>query len=242
VIFASVFFLLRRKCYNFSTVAQSYSLQSLEQLVEECQRTGGAGAFEELVIRTHRMVAATVAGTLRRWGSSDFSSLEDLVQEVYLKISVHRAGCLEGFESRHPGAILGYLRSTAVAVTHDYCKARTAIKRGSGLKLHALDECEPTAESSDAGGAASIEKDILLREIDKVLVEISPSKTARRDRLIFWLYYRQGFTAQAIAAIPLVALTVKGVEGVIQRLTRQVREKLCRSATSRKISAGTTYL
>ena len=142
---------------------------SLEQLVEECQRTGSASAFEELVIRTHRMVAASVASTLRRWGSSDFSSLEDLVQEVYLKISVSRAACLEGFESRHPGAILGYLRSAAVAVTHDYCKARIAMKRGSGLKLQALDEGETMAQPTVAGGAAGIEKDILLNEIDRIL-------------------------------------------------------------------------
>ena len=226
----------------FSPVDSSCSSRSLEQLVEECKRAGGADAFEELVIRTHRMVAATVAGTLRRWGLSDFSSLEDLVQEVYLRISVHRAAYLEGFESRHPGAILGYLRSAAVAVTHDYCKARMAIKRGSGLKIQVLDECEPAAELGSAGQVAAIEKEILLREIDKILGKLSPSETARRDRMIFWLYYRQGFTAKAIAAIPLIAMTVKGVESAIQRLTRQVREELGRRPTDRKISAGTTCL
>ena len=54
-------------------------------------------------------------------------------------------------------------------------------------------------------------------------MEIAPRETVARDRLIFWMYYRQGFTAKAIAAIPSISLTVKGVEGVIQRLTGQLR-------------------
>src|SRR5437667_159549 len=44
-----------------------------------------------------------------------------------------------------------------------------------------------------------------------------------RSRLIFWLYYRSGLSASAIASIPNIGLTTKGVESALLRLTRLVR-------------------
>jgi hypothetical protein len=43
---------------------------------------------------------------------------------------------------------------------------------------------------------------------------------------IFWFFYEQGYTAKEISLLPNVGLTVKGVEAVILRLTRYVRERL----------------
>jgi len=55
----------------------------------------------------------------------------------------------------------------------------------------------------------------------------------QRDCLIFWFYYQQGMSAKAIAALATVQLTAKGVETVIFRLTRCVRERLADAATLR---------
>jgi RNA polymerase sigma-70 factor, ECF subfamily len=44
--------------------------------------------------------------------------------------------------------------------------------------------------------------------------------------VIFWLYYRDGLTARAIAQLPGIRLSVKGVESTIHRLTRRVRLRL----------------
>ena len=41
-----------------------------------------------------------------------------------------------------------------------------------------------------------------------------------------WFFYQQGYTAKEISLLPAVGLTVKGVEAVLFRLTRYVREKL----------------
>jgi RNA polymerase sigma-70 factor (ECF subfamily) len=56
-----------------------------------------------------------------------------------------------------------------------------------------------------------------------------------RDRTVFWLYYQQGFSAKAIAALPSIGLSEKGVESAILRLTREVRNRLAttRSEPSR---------
>jgi RNA polymerase sigma-70 factor (ECF subfamily) len=64
---------------------------------------------------------------------------------------------------------------------------------------------------------------VLLREIDEAIDRIAASK---RDKTVFLLYYRQGFTALAIAQVPGIELTAKGVESCLHRLTAQLREHM----------------
>ena len=203
----------------------TYVAYSLDQLVEPCRESGPAGAWDEFDARTQGLVAGTVVTTIRRWKVCQSVSPDDVVQEVYLKISANHAALLRRFQPRHPNAILGYLRAVAASVAQDYCKGMNAAKRGSG-KDESLGATEPAADISQRGGAADIERGVLIREIDQILMVGADGPNGRRDRNIFWLYYRQGFTASAIAIIPGIDLTVKGVESTIQRLTRMVREHL----------------
>jgi RNA polymerase sigma-70 factor (ECF subfamily) len=55
--------------------------------------------------------------------------------------------------------------------------------------------------------------------------------------MIFWLYYEQGMTAKAIAALPSINLTSKGVESAISRLTRLVREQVVQLRTEKNVEA-----
>ena len=79
-----------------------------------------------------------------------------------------------------------------------------------------------------------MEREVLLKQIDRCLETCSEGSDQERDCLIFWLYYQQGMSAKAIAALPTVGLTAKGVESAIFRLTRLVREQIAglRSQTS----------
>ncbi|HEV7674559.1 MAG TPA: sigma-70 family RNA polymerase sigma factor, partial [Candidatus Angelobacter sp.] len=115
---------------------------------------------------------------------------------------------------RHPDAFYGMMKVTAANLAHDYF-------RRPRPPMTDVDPFIPDSHS----GPASIEREILLREIDDILSEMA-TPLAARDREIFWLYYRQGFTAQAIAAIPCYKLTTKGVESILYRLTCYVRERL----------------
>jgi RNA polymerase sigma-70 factor (ECF subfamily) len=65
-----------------------------------------------------------------------------------------------------------------------------------------------------------------MQQIDNCLALFSVGPDQERDRLIFWLYYQQGMSAKAIAALPTVGLTAKGVESALLRLTRQVRKRM----------------
>ena len=58
---------------------------------------------------------------------------------------------------------------------------------------------------------------------------------AARDKQVFWFYFRYGMTAKAIAAIPAIGLSQKGVESLIFRLVDLLKEKL---AVSKGIGGG----
>lgn len=71
-----------------------------------------------------------------------------------------------------------------------------------------------------------MERDVLIQQIDRRLGRIVPPEDLARSRLIFWLYYRSGLSASAIAGMPGVGLSTKGVESAILRLTRALRDVL----------------
>lgn len=163
--------------------------------------------------------------TTRRFGESAPELIDDLIQETYLKICANRCRILRKFHPESPESIFGWLKTVAFSVAQDHFRIDLAAKRGAGRRESAIDTY---AESALAGreGLSQIERDILLRQIDENLASASEPATRERDRQIFWLHYRHGMTARAIAAIPGIGLTQKGVESVIQRLTIHIRFRL----------------
>jgi DNA-directed RNA polymerase specialized sigma24 family protein len=121
---------------------------------------------------------------------------------------------LRDFKPRHPDAFYGMMKVTAANLAHDYF-------RRPRPPMTDVDPFIPDSHS----GPASIEREILLREIDDILSEMA-TPLAARDREIFWLHHRQGFTAEAIAAIPGCEPGTKGVESILHRLTCYVRARL----------------
>ena len=65
-----------------------------------------------------------------------------------------------------------------------------------------------------------------MQEIDRLLTEVTQNEHGCRDRAIFRLYYRQGFTARSISQLPGNRLNQKGVEAVLYRLVRAIRDVL----------------
>jgi RNA polymerase sigma-70 factor (ECF subfamily) len=65
----------------------------------------------------------------------------------------------------------------------------------------------------------------LLAQLDQKL-QSAPEIVGERDRAFFWLYYREGFTAEEIASLPGATLTAKGVESALRRITLWLREEL----------------
>jgi RNA polymerase sigma-70 factor (ECF subfamily) len=199
---------------------------SLEELISACAESGDASAWEEFVRRFHALIAGVVVRTARRWGSESTSLVDDLVQDTYLKICSDRKRMLREFSPFHPESFYGYLKVVTANVVHDHFRSLQTQKRGQRQQEVQPDEIKHVRMSPATTVVEGIHRDIFLREIDDVLSSTVTECDLKRDRAIFWLYYRYGLTATAIARLPSIDLTVKGVESVVHRLTRLVRERL----------------
>ncbi len=201
----------------------NYSSLSSQELLKVCVTQAGAEAWEEFVRRFQPLIAGVVARTAMRWTDVSAGLVDDLVQETYLKLCTDEFRRLREFENRFEDAIYGFLKAVAYNVTMDYFKVRHATKRGSQLLSKAdFDTALQTASKEN-----SVEDQVLLQEIEDLVNRITETD---RDKLVFLLYYRQGFTAKAIAELPGIELGEKGVESCILRLTRQLRQHIVGSA------------
>lgn len=210
-----------------------YSAISPEQLVAVCVQGEDQAAWLEFVHRFQRLIATVVVRTAHRWGEASPAVLDELVQETYLKLCADRCRLLRKFEFRQPGAIYGYLKVVTTNVVHDHFKGAHAAKRGSGEAPQPIEAAGSRTVGSSLHSSstqADIERTILIDEIDQQLRAAVAAKDLTRSRLVFWLHYRSGMSPSAIAAIPQIGLTTKGVESMLLRLTRLVRRALSQNA------------
>ncbi len=156
------------------------------------------------------------------------SEANELVQEIFLKLTA----CQKSLPASLPDGeaeARAYLACLAANASRDWFRVRGAAKRGYAATT-TLDDSSRNIEKA-LGRNASLDREVLIREIEELL----PS--SQRERTIFRLFYRQGFSASEIAQIPAIQLSTKGVESVLTRLSKSIREKL--QQAKGKSSAGT---
>jgi RNA polymerase sigma-70 factor (ECF subfamily) len=207
-----------------------YSALTAEELVVACRQAGEAAAWQEFVHRFHRLVATVALRVARRWGECSPQLIDDLVQETYLKLCSNNFKLLRSFKPHHQDAFYGYLKVVTANLVHDHFKAAHSFKRGSGAVEVTTDltVAAVTNASSATPADERSERGILLGELDVLLCKLAAGPQLERDRRIFWLYYRVGLAASAIAALPSTGLSTKGVESTILRLTRLLRKELAK--------------
>jgi len=209
----------------------THSLDSPGELISACaQSTGATAAWEEFIRRYNRQIVMVAFRTAQIWGVNSSEMIDDLVQETYLRLCADQCRLLLEFEDSHAGSIFGYLKVITASVVHDRFKSIHTIKRGGGRLEEGLEILETVPIEVAFAPAKALEREILLDQIDAFLQTHVPESTKERDLNIFWLYYRQGLTAQAIASLPAIDLTAKGVESTILRLTRLVRNEMIESS------------
>jgi RNA polymerase sigma-70 factor, ECF subfamily len=199
---------------------------SPEALIQQCI-DGEVAAWEEFMNRYHRLIVGVVFRTTQKWGEASPQTIDDLIQETYLKLCADDYRLLRAYEPKHSDAIFGYIKVITANLVHDRFKALHSEKRGGDQIVADLTTLENRTDTEKSfGSQEAMEREILLREIDALLDRSASADTGERDRTIFWLYYRQGFTTRAIAALPAIGLTIKGVESTILRMTRIVRKQM----------------
>ena len=203
-----------------------YSSLSLTEIVCLCADEGGDEAWQEFVSRVGRPISLTIMRTASRWGQPSRSLVEDLVQVTYLKLWEGGCRLLRDFAIQRPDAILGYLKRTAANATHDYFKHGHSQTSGGDEPHVSTSDVDPHAGDQAHGSEQRIAFEILLSDIDEYLKRCPAAPDQERDRMIFWLYFRQGMSTKEIASLPTVGLGAKGVGSVIERLKHGIREHI----------------
>jgi hypothetical protein len=133
---------------------------------------------------------------------------------------------LRDFAIQHPEAILGYLKKTAANATHDYFKHGCSQSSGGDTAHVSTSDVDPEAGKEADGSQEKIAFGVFLNEIDEYLKHSLTGPEGERDRMIFWLYFRQGMSTREIASLPTIGLGTKGVGSVIERLKHGIREQI----------------
>jgi RNA polymerase sigma-70 factor (ECF subfamily) len=205
----------------------NYSDLSQPELFSLCARGGDAASWEEFIRRFNPVIARSVLRVAMRHGAVQNPLIDDLVQETYLKICANECKLLRTFIPQQPESAFGFLKVVAASVAHDFFKSRRAEKRSPEATAETFEDVSaPAGPSCPKATLTDTEREVLVHQIDRRLSAIVPAGELWRARTVFWLYYRSGFTASAIASFPAVGLTTKGVESLLFRLTRLVRDSL----------------
>jgi RNA polymerase sigma-70 factor (ECF subfamily) len=204
-----------------------HSALSPPELFSLCARGGESGCWQEFIRRFNPVIARSVLRVAIRHGTPDKSLIDDLVQETYLKICTNECRLLRTFTPQQPDSAFGFLKVVAASVAHDFFKSRLADKRAPEATADSVEENFQVARlESTKGNLNPAERAVLIEQIDRKLSTVVSPVELQRARTVFWLYYRSGFTASAIASLPALDLTTKGVESMLFRLTRLVRERV----------------
>lgn len=198
----------------------------INDLAEACARSADAAEWEELLRRCAPIAALVASRVARIWlGSAAPSAVDDIVQEVFLKLCEQERRILRDFQPRGEDSFFGLLRIVSTSVANDYFRRQYSAKRGGKVVTIGLEDAPASVASESGQDSSGMQKAVLYMELDRKM-RSAPGLIAERDRAIFWLYYLQGLTAEEIAELPATGLSAKGVESALRRVTSWLRNEM----------------
>lgn len=199
----------------------------VNELARACAHSADTGEWAEFMGRCAPVAALVASRVARMWqgGTASAAVVDDIVQEVFLKLCEQERRILREFRPQGENSFLALLRVVTASVANDYFRRHYSEKRGGKVVTMVLDD-EPSSVVPFASDKnADMQRAVLFSELDHKL-RGATGVTANRDRTIFWLYYLQGLTADEIAALPGTELSAKGVESALRRITSWLRKQL----------------
>jgi RNA polymerase sigma-70 factor (ECF subfamily) len=199
---------------------------SVNDLARACSRSADAAEWEQFVRRCTPLASLVALRVSRLWLSAPSpAAVDDIVQEVFLKLCEQERRILVGFEPRGEDSFMGLLSMVAASVANDYFRRVYSAKRGGKVVINPLGEEDVQTSAASANPVVQMQRSALLAQLDEKL-RSAPEIVGERDRAFFWLYYREGFTAEEIAALPGAELTAKGVESALRRIALWLRGEM----------------
>ena len=200
--------------------------------------------------RIRLVVYRTFSGETQRSPGLDTGSLPDavadLTQDVFLKLLDANRRAITEFRGQSEHSIFTYLNAIAVNVVRDHFKKLRARKTprmagtlggteegaahpSEGAPRNPERTNEPVNTWSGSGPEQFVAAAELRARIQSAIDEAAAtSKTSRRDRLVFRLFFLEGLTVDEIAAAPTIGLSSSGVEKCIRRIRDTVKQTISR--------------
>ena len=199
---------------------------SVNELAMACAHSADAAEWQDFVCRCVPLASLVALRVSRMWVSEPSrSTVDDIVQEVFLKLCEQERRILRDFEPRGEDSFFGLLRIVTASVANDYFRRIYSTKRGGKVVTMALMDDDAQMPLDGARPVARMQQAALMAELDEKL-RSAPEEIGERDRALFWLYYQQGYTAEEIARISGAGLTAKGVESALRRVTVWLRDEV----------------
>jgi RNA polymerase sigma-70 factor (ECF subfamily) len=196
---------------------------SVNDLAKACSHSADAAEWGEFVRRCVPLASLVALRISRLWLKAPApATVDDIVQEVFLKLCEQERRILKDFEPRGDDSFFGLLRLVFASVANDYFRRIYSAKRGGKVVITPLVDGDTQWSAASAHPAVQMQRSALLAQLDERL-RAAPDVIGERDRAFFWLYYREGFTAEEIAGISAGGLTAKGVESALRRVTLWLR-------------------
>ena len=192
---------------------------SLRDVLEYCLRTNDDAGWKEFFRRIRPTIDGTLAKRLRSWWRSYQHLVEDLRQEVHVKLLNNDARILRNLNCDTDEQLFKYIAMTAGSVAEDY--------RRKEQKIH-----QRTVSMSDEAFREPPAQELLhsRAEIQQVwdLVEecLDKMECGEQDRAIFYFFYKDGYSVPEIGRLPTIQEPTRKVENILLRLIRRVRSEL----------------
>src|SRR5580658_7416509 len=214
------------------------SRTSVNDLAKACAHSADAAEWGDFVRRCVPLASLVALRVSRMWVRDPSpATVDDIVQEVLLKLCEQERRILRDFEPRGEDSFLGLLRTISGSVANDYFRRSHSTKRGGKVVTMALGDDDAHLPMDGAGPAVRMQQSALLAELDEKLLS-APGTISERDRSLFWLYYRQGYTAEEIARLSAAGLTAKGVESALRRVTVWLRDEVASGKPQAGVESG----
>lgn len=211
-------------------------------LVRSCVLLDDETALEEFVLRYKRFISlAVLRAYCQRGGyraySVNLDLINDLVQDVYLKLVESTRGALQTFRGSNDAAVFAYIGRVVISVVVDHLRRNGARKRGSDVaSLDAVvvddDGNETTLADRLMAPGPNPEQDatvaILREEISAILERSLRGRNAARDLRIAEAYIFENCSHAEIAEQVGGEIRESGIKSSLRRTNMRLRGEIAR--------------
>lgn len=188
----------------------------LRELLEHCLKEEDQAAWGEFDRRTRPTIRGVVAKRLRFYRVNITNELVgEVAQDTFLKLLNHDCRALRK-DWADDSSIFKFIKAVGQSAVVDWLRKNKVLKDPDELDDHQEFCARPASNIA--------EKEILYTDVDRCLQTLESNPNFKRDRAIFWLFFRYGYRDSEIAR--LENLSVKTVQNILQKYIRAVRLKL----------------